>query len=428
MGVVKITNKRRYWLKMTMQKLVTDSLPRNRFEEILRILHFSDNSTHKSPGEDGYNKYKKIQPLVQHLRGRFQAIAIPEATQSIDEAMTPFKGRAPRGLKVYMKNKPVKWGYKIWTRAGISGYVYDFEPYGMVSGPPGKSSASEYMFGEAECVVLRLTEKLDVGHVVAFDNYFASPELLLEMRTKRLNAICTMRQNRTRSCPLMAEKDLRRLGRGSFDYRVPREETFVICKWYDNRPVIVASNYHSVLPADPCIRWDKGKRDKVQVTRPAIVQAYNESMGGVDKSDMIVLLCRTGLKSRKWYLRIVQHLINISVANAWLLHRSRGGELPLADFRMDIAYALLLCGRDTKAACDDGTEEVAAPPMKKTRPYVPEGVRFDRYDHWPELSTETSSSRCKLSGCSGKSKFFCSKCKVALCIVKDCFRAYHTEL
>ena len=41
--------------------------------------------------------------------------------------MIPFKGRS--SLKNYMKNKPHKWGYKVFTREGVSGIVYDFEVY-----------------------------------------------------------------------------------------------------------------------------------------------------------------------------------------------------------------------------------------------------------------------------------------------------------
>ena len=43
---------------------------------------------------------------------------------SVDEQIVPSKGR--HSLKVYMKKKPKKWGYKIWVLAGQSGYVYKF--------------------------------------------------------------------------------------------------------------------------------------------------------------------------------------------------------------------------------------------------------------------------------------------------------------
>jgi hypothetical protein len=68
--------------------------------------------------------------------------------QCIDEMMVPFKGR--HGAKQYMPKKPCKWGYKFWCRAGMSGYVYDFEIHGSqeAKGPPPGVNPEE--FGESE--------------------------------------------------------------------------------------------------------------------------------------------------------------------------------------------------------------------------------------------------------------------------------------
>ena len=44
----------------------------------------------------------------------------------IDEAMIPFKGCL--GFKQYMRDKPVKWGIKVWVLAdATNGYVKKFE-------------------------------------------------------------------------------------------------------------------------------------------------------------------------------------------------------------------------------------------------------------------------------------------------------------
>ena len=51
----------------------------------------------------------------------------PEERHSIDEQIIPFKGRS--SLKQYNKNKPHKWGFKVFTQAGVSGMMYDFEVY-----------------------------------------------------------------------------------------------------------------------------------------------------------------------------------------------------------------------------------------------------------------------------------------------------------
>ena len=53
----------------------------------------------------------------------------------------------------YMKNKPIKWGFKFWIQCGSkSGYVNEFETY------LGKKTKTE--FGLGEPVVLSLSESL----------------------------------------------------------------------------------------------------------------------------------------------------------------------------------------------------------------------------------------------------------------------------
>jgi hypothetical protein len=40
-------------------------------------------------------------------------------------------------------------------------------------------------------------------------------------------------------------------------------------------------------------------------------------MGGIDLMDMLVELYRIDLKAKRYYLRIIFHLIDIAVVNSW---------------------------------------------------------------------------------------------------------------
>lgn len=53
-----------------------------------------------------------------------------ETRFSIDEMIVPYKGKKVGNRKQYIKNKPRKWGFKIFVRAGTTGFVYDFLIYG----------------------------------------------------------------------------------------------------------------------------------------------------------------------------------------------------------------------------------------------------------------------------------------------------------
>ena len=134
---------------------------------------------------------------------------------SVDEMMFAFKGR--HSAKVYMPQKPSKWGYKMWCRSGISGYTYQFEVLGGSgsSGPPADCNPPQRL-GESEFVVLRMCNGLATGkHKVFFDNLFSSPELMKYLLSKGIYGLATLRGNRSRSCPIPAEKDMKKQGRGA---------------------------------------------------------------------------------------------------------------------------------------------------------------------------------------------------------------------
>ena len=58
----------------------------------------------------------------------FQAVYTPEKKVAIDEAMIPWRGKLR--FKVYIKNKPTKWGIKMFELCESSrAYLHNFEIY-----------------------------------------------------------------------------------------------------------------------------------------------------------------------------------------------------------------------------------------------------------------------------------------------------------
>jgi DNA excision repair protein ERCC-6 len=108
--------------------------------------------------------------------------------QSIDEHMTKFKGR--HSCKQYLKNKPIKWGFKWWCRCcSKTGYLYEFNIY------LGKKELVE--FGLGESVVLKLSDKLENTYcTLFFDNFFSSPMLVAKLFDKGIYCIGTARSDR----------------------------------------------------------------------------------------------------------------------------------------------------------------------------------------------------------------------------------------
>lgn len=83
-------------------------LTSNRFEEILSLLHSDDNELMNNRGEPGYDRLQKVRSLMNIISESFENCVEPELVVVVDEQIVPLMGRD--SLKVYMKNKPKKWG------------------------------------------------------------------------------------------------------------------------------------------------------------------------------------------------------------------------------------------------------------------------------------------------------------------------------
>ena len=94
----------------------------NRFQSIMSFLHISD-----VDNEDATDRLAKVQPMLEHL-DTCELYCQPLQNVSIDERMVKSKARFP--IQQYIKNKPVKWGFKLWYLCDFShGYTYWLHVY-----------------------------------------------------------------------------------------------------------------------------------------------------------------------------------------------------------------------------------------------------------------------------------------------------------
>ena len=89
-----------------------------------------------------------------------------------------------------MNNQPSKWGYQLCVLSEISEYKYGFQ----VSKNQFNSFTSiPDEIGKSGQVVLELLKDFPSGTHLYFDNYFASPLLLLTLKEKGIYYKCTLR-------------------------------------------------------------------------------------------------------------------------------------------------------------------------------------------------------------------------------------------
>ncbi|ETL45589.1 hypothetical protein L916_04350, partial [Phytophthora nicotianae] len=93
-------------------------MTRDRFMHISRNLHFSNNADHRAVSDRAW----KLRPVIDALQERFKSGYWPPPVMAFDEAMLP--------LRVYKKDKPHKWGTKLFMLCcSSSAYCIRFEVY-----------------------------------------------------------------------------------------------------------------------------------------------------------------------------------------------------------------------------------------------------------------------------------------------------------
>ncbi|CAH2105118.1 unnamed protein product [Euphydryas editha] len=243
----------------------------------------------------------------------------------------------------------------------------------------------------------------------------------------------TIRQNRLKDArkKLLTDKSLKKKGRGTFCQVVCNKNKLSVVKWFDNKQVTLVSSYVDAYPLEKIKRFSKENGGYVDVTCPQIVRHYNRHMGGVDLADMLISLYRTGIKSHRWYMNIFSQLLDICINNAWLLRRRHDRMSQtvrkldhLKNFRYQVYAGLLR--RDRRVSVKEIESVSENKKIKKPVAERPsDDVRYDRFDHWPQLTVYQRCKYCK----NGQASTMCTKCKVHLCYVKNrnCFLAYHNK-
>lgn len=123
-------------------------------------------------------------------------------------------------------------------------------------------------------VVMDLMEPfLDKGYTLTVDNYYNSPELADILLKRKTDVYGTARPGRKDMPPF---KDISLKKGGICAYQ--RGKCLAL-QWRDKKLVTFLSTIHS-----PTMQ-DLVKRRNVQVSKPIIALDYNNTMGGIDRSD-----------------------------------------------------------------------------------------------------------------------------------------------
>nr|CAH7734201.1 unnamed protein product [Callosobruchus chinensis] len=398
--------------------LVRNCMSRNRFDSIKQNIHLSDNDQ-----LDKGDRFSKLRPIFDMINEKNMQFGIFSYNLSIDEEMVPYFGR--HSCKMFMKGKPIRFGFKLWCLCSSDGYLYEFIPYG------GRSSNNEVSdLGLGEKVVLNLLSVVQEPHKhrIFFDNFFSSHKLFCLLKDKGFYATGTIRENRTRIISLEAVKSIKKKDRGSYDFSFDAENEILLVRWNDNSVVTLATNNCKIEPLVAAKRYDRKEKKIISIPQPKLFAEYNKHKGGVDLHDNGISNYRIHVKGKKWWWPLFMNLIDSVVVNSWRIYNiANKQKKSQLEFKFHIALTLM----KTEEAAENGQREEPSGPSnislnygRPSRNALPAAIRFDNIGHMIVEQENKTRRRCRQ--CKNNTIYMCAKCQVHL--HSDCFKIFHTPI
>uniref|UniRef100_A0A8P4GQ65 PiggyBac transposable element-derived protein domain-containing protein n=1 Tax=Dicentrarchus labrax TaxID=13489 RepID=A0A8P4GQ65_DICLA len=367
-GYSSVPRRHMYWSHDpdVYNEAISNAIRRNRFDEIMTTLS------------------KKVWPIFSAMNDTYKMMPYTKQL-SINESMIPYYGR--HGCKQFIRGKPIRFGYKLWSLASPTGYMFHMEPYCGVH-----TYLPDTGLGQGPSVVLGLAEQAEVppGCTFVYDNLFTSLSLIDEMTKRGYGSLGTLRQCHLHDIPFTGVKDFEKMPRGSTEVLTEVEKLLV--RWKDNSVVTMATNAVERYSEGQASRWSKEKKAVVKVPQP---------------------LYRSAIRSKKWWWPILAWSLHSAVVNSWLFFRDVvGSDYDLLTFQRVLSMDLLK--RYGKQPLEQGRRSATVKPQDSTR--------GDGKHHWP-VNTGKRYQRCRR--CYNRTVYGCEKCDVPLHI--ECFKIFHGE-
>lgn len=308
---------------------------------------------------------------------------------------------------------------------------------------PTKLSEDEKDMTFSSKVVLALVNTMHSPSTSAIyaDNFFTSIKLVEHLIVYKCRYTGTARENRIGWPGLKATKEMAhsRTPRGAMDYK--SSAGILALRWKDDKVVALLSTDVGVEPVSTVKRYNKQDKQKKEVRCPQVIKQYNSSIGGIDKSDMLIHLYKTPLRSRRWYLRLYGYVVDVCLVNAWLLYKRDCNALnedamPLKKFRLELAAVACIhkpqIPHGTRFSSSRSPSPVSLPRRGQCAVIPVDSIRFDSSrHHFPTYTAMRQTCKaCSTQKNIHRTKWMCSACNIALCLYefRNCFTEYHMPL
>ena len=240
---------------------------------------------------------------------------------SFDKGCCPYKGRVI--FRCYNPKKPAKWHLKMFEVSDSrTGYVIAFDIYTGKNKTRCALNADvlDPQLTQTTKVVLGLMKKgnlLGRGTMFIWTTIIQVQIFFFEHHSKEVFSCGTCRKNR-RNMPKAVTKAVFKK-KGDCVFR--RDGPLLALKWCEKKKdVFMLSTIHEAS----FVEMGKVDRRRNKIEKPEAVYYYCSRMGGVDLSDQLLNYFTFLRKSTKWSRKLLIHLFNLVILNAYILNKHYG--------------------------------------------------------------------------------------------------------
>lgn len=401
MGIIKKPSLDMYWSTnpLLSTPIFGKQMSRNRFQSIMRFLHYSNDNF-------DMDKLKKIRPLYELFNEKFKTVYRPLSKVSIDESLLKFKGRL--SIRQCNLSKRARFGIKIYkTCCSVNGYIYAASIY------VGKSEETDDKFvGVSGKTALKMLCDLSgEGRTVYLDNWYSSPTLFQTLYATKNNAIGTVKLNR-KHMPKLDKKYLKTIKKNQV--KTFCSKTLMVMLWRDKKLVNMLSTSAN---ADLININKKNRKTGEDVYKPRCVTEYNENMGGVDKSDQLISSYDSTRKSRRWYQKLANNLMEMTIFNCHVVYNMLHEKpIKILDFKTQLAREIFAKYNKKNTGEEESDED--------PREVLSEDDEAPHFLERIEDGKRYRCAECKLRNERTDTSWWCSKCKKRP-FCKNCYKNYH---
>lgn len=183
-----------YWDSSIGISIIKENMTLKRFSKLRQSINLVDITAREVGNTD---RLWKVRSIYNSIRSRCLELPL-ETDLCIDEQIVPFKGQI--NIKQYIKNKPKKWGIKLFVLAGQSGQIYDFIIY---QGSTTEIEPELTALGSSAAFIMHLCQRIvSKNHRLYIDNYFSFYQLFQYLTMKSIFVVGTVKLNRFCNPPL----------------------------------------------------------------------------------------------------------------------------------------------------------------------------------------------------------------------------------